>query len=158
MRLKDFLKPEYVKIINNGAKNKEDILNEIAGVLTEKHQLDDKKEVFKALMERERKGSTGLGKGLAVPHGRSPKVKGMHVCVVYYPNGKDFEAYDKKPSSLFFSAITSDDYSPHEQLEILRIIAEIYEKTDISTVIHNVKDSNELFDLLMKKEEETLNI
>ncbi len=158
MRLKEFLKPEYVKIISNGAKTKEDILNEVAGVLAEKHHLEDRKEIFKALMERERKGSTGLGKGLAVPHGRTPKVKGMHVCVVYYPSGKDFEAYDKKPSNLFFSAITSDDYSPHEQLEILRIIAEIYEKTNISEVIKDVKDSKELFDLLMKKEEETLSV
>ncbi|MGC8764938.1 MAG: PTS sugar transporter subunit IIA [Brevinematia bacterium] len=154
MRLIDFLKPEYVKIIENGGTSKEDILNEIADFLTSKHNLGDKKEVFKALLEREKKGSTGLGKGLAVPHGRSSKVSGMHVCVVYYPKGKDFEAYDKKSSHLFFSAITSADYSPHEQLEILRIIAEIYEKTNISEEIKNIKNQKDLFDLLIKKEEE----
>ncbi len=154
MRLIDFLKPEYVKIISNGEKNKEEILGEIADFLTSEHNLEDKKEVYKALIEREKKGSTGLGKGLAVPHGRSPKVSGMHVCVIYYPQGKEFEAYDRKPSHLFFSAITSADYSPHEQLEILRIIAEIYEKTNISEEIKNVKTNEELFKLLIKKEEE----
>lgn len=154
MKLSSFLKPEYVKIVNNGGKNKEEILNEISKFMTSVHPGLDKRDVYRALLEREKKGSTGLGKGLAVPHGRSPNVSGMHVCVVYYPAGKDFEAYDKNPSNLFFAAVTSEDYSPHEQLEILRIIAEIYEKTDISEAIKKVKTDQELYELLIQKEEE----
>jgi mannitol/fructose-specific phosphotransferase system IIA component (Ntr-type) len=154
MKLSDFLKKEYVKIINNGGKTKEEIINEISKFIAQVHKTLDERDVARALIEREKKGSTGLGKGLAVPHGRSPNVSGMHVCVIYYPSGKNFDSYDKKPSYLFFSAVTSEDYSPHEQLEILRIIAEIFEKTDISETMKSVKTAEELFNLLIKKEEE----
>lgn len=152
MKLAELLKPEYVKIGLDG-KNKEETLNNIVDFISDVHHIE-KKEAYKALSDREKKGSTGLGNGLAIPHGRSSKVDGMHLIVIYDPKGKDFEAYDKKPSHLFFAAITSEDYSPHEQLEVLRIIAEIYEKTDISIEITKVKSAQELYGLLLKKEEE----
>jgi mannitol/fructose-specific phosphotransferase system IIA component (Ntr-type) len=152
MKLAELLKPEYVKIGLDG-KNKEEVINHIVDFISDVHHID-KKEALKAITDREKKGSTGLGNGLAIPHGRSSKVDGMHLIVIYDKTGKDFEAYDKKPSHLFFAAITSEDYSPHEQLEVLRIIAEIYEKTDIAIAIANVKNAQELFGLLLKKEEE----
>jgi mannitol/fructose-specific phosphotransferase system IIA component (Ntr-type) len=153
MKLAELLKPEYAKIGLTG-KTKDDVLQNIAEFISQLHPTIEKKDIYKAIAEREKKGSTGLGNGLAIPHGRSPKVTGMHLVVVYDPEGKDFEAYDKNPSYLFFAAITSDDYSPHEQLEVLRIIAEIYEKTDISTSVTKVKTSQELYGLLIQKEKE----
>lgn len=153
MKLVELLKPEYVKI-GLKAKTKDEVLEELADFISTSHQSIDKKDAFKAIAEREKKGSTGLGNGLAIPHGRSPKVDGMNLVVVYDPDGKDFDAYDKKPSNLFFAAITSDDYSPHEQLEVLRVIAEMYEKTDIGKTVAGVKTADELYKLLIKKEEE----
>ncbi len=153
MRLSELLKQEYVKIGLNG-KIKDELLQEIAGFISQAHPAIEKKDAYKAISEREKKGSTGLGNGLAIPHGRSAKVDGMHLVVIYDADGKDFEAYDKKPSHLFFAAVTSEDYSPHEQLEILRIIAEIYEKTDIGTAISKVKNTMDVYNLLMKKEDE----
>ena len=153
MKMVELLKPDFVKI-GISAKSKDDVLQELAEFISISHKSIDKKDAYKALSEREKKGSTGLGNGLAIPHGRSSKVDGMNLVVVYDPDGKDFDAYDKKPSNLFFAAITSDDYSPHEQLEVLRIIAEMYEKTDISKTVEKVKVSQDLYNLLIKKEEE----
>ena len=153
MKLAELLKPDYVRIGLNG-KNKDEVLQNIAEFISALHPSIDKKDIYKAIAEREKKGSTGLGNGLAIPHGRSPKVSGMHLVVLFDPEGREFEAYDKKPSHLFFAAITSDDYSPHEQLEVLRIIAEIYEKTDISTSVKKVTTAGELYDLLIRKEQE----
>ncbi|MGA2140897.1 MAG: PTS sugar transporter subunit IIA [Brevinematales bacterium] len=153
MRLSELLKPEFVKIGLNG-KTKDELLQEIADFISVAHTAIDKKDAYKAISEREKKGSTGLGNGLAIPHGRSARVNGMHLVVIYDEKGKDFEAYDKKLSHLFFAAVTSEDYSPHEQLEVLRIIAEIYEKTDIGMSISGVKNSMDVYNLLMKKEEE----
>ena len=152
MRLAELLKPEFIKIGVTG-KTKEDVIQNIVDFISAAHGID-KKDAFKAISDREKKGSTGLGNGLAIPHGRSPKVEGMHLVVMYDADGKDFEAYDKKPSHLFFAAITSDDYSPHEQLEVLRIIAEIYEKTDISSSVSKIRTTADLFELLLRKEEE----
>lgn len=154
MRLSQLLKPEYVRLGLDG-KNKEELMQSISKYMADVHGLD-KKDVYKAISDREKKGSTGLGNGLAIPHGRSAKVSGMHLVVIYDAQGEDYEAYDKKPSHLFFAALTSEDYSPHEQLEVLRIIAEIYEKTDIASSVKNVKTDRELYELLLKKEEEII--
>lgn len=154
MYLSELLKPEYVKIGLKGVK-KEECLQEICEFISNVHGLD-KKEVIKSIMEREKKGSTGLASGLAVPHGRSDNIQGIHFGVVYVPEGRDFEAYDKQPTYLFIAGIVSNQYSPHEQLEILKIIVEIYEKTDIKTSIKKVTTPKELYDLIILKEKEIL--
>jgi len=153
MRLSELLKPDFIKIGLKG-KTKEELLQEIADFISIAHPSVSKKDAYQAMADREKKGSTGLGNGLAIPHGRSSKVDGMHLVVIYDPEGKDFEAYDKKPSHLFFAAVTSENYSPHEQLEVLRIIAEIYEKTDIAMSISKVKNKEDIYNLLLKKEKE----
>ena len=153
MKLTELLNPQYVKIGLSG-KTKDEILQEMAAFVSATHPAIDKKDAYTAIAEREKKGSTGVGNGLAIPHGRSPKVDGMHLIVIYDAEGKDFDAYDKNPSHLFFCAIASDEYSPHEQLEVLRIIAEMYEKTDLSKAAEKVKTPEELYNLLIKKEGE----
>jgi mannitol/fructose-specific phosphotransferase system IIA component (Ntr-type) len=153
MKLSDLLKPEYVKIGLN-SKTKEDIMQEIAEFISVTHKSIDKKDAYAAIKERERKGSTGVGNGLAIPHGRSPRIDGIHLVAIYDPDGKDFDAYDKKPSHLFFGAVTSDEYSPHEQLEVLRLIAEIHEKTDIGKALMRISSNEDFYKLILKKEEE----
>ncbi len=155
MKLSDLLKPEFVRI---GLKMslKEEILLELASFIANTHPSVNQKEAYRALLDREQKGSTGISQGLAVPHGRSSEVKGMHLVVVYDPKGKDFDSSDGNLSHLFFTVVAADTYSPHEQLEILRIVAEIYEKTDLKERIRTVQTSQELFSLLQEKELETL--
>ena len=153
MKLVELLKPEYVKIGLKG-KNKNEIMMELSEFIALTHPGIDKKDAYKAISEREKKGSTGVGNGLAIPHGRSPRVDGMHLVVVLDFDGKDFDAYDKKPSYLFFAAIASDEYSPHEQLEVLRVIAEMYEKTDLSKAALKVQNPQDFYQLLISKEEE----
>jgi len=153
MKLVELLKPEYVKIGLKG-NNKNEIMMELSEFIALTHPGIDKKDAYKAISEREKKGSTGVGNGLAIPHGRSPRVDGMHLVVVLDLEGKNFDAYDKNPSYLFFAAIASDEYSPHEQLEVLRVIAEMYEKTDLSKAVHRVKNPQDFYQLLISKEEE----
>lgn len=153
MRLKELLKKDGVKIGLSG-KNKDDVLNELSAFMASAHEGLNKKDVYEAISEREKKGSTGVGAGLAIPHGRSAKIADMHLVVVYDPEGKDFDAYDKKPSHLFFCAVASSDYSPHEQLEVLRVIAEMHEKTDLQKAVLKCSTAEALYNLLIQKEEE----
>lgn len=153
MKFSELLKKDYVKIGLNG-KNKNEVLQELAAFIAAVHPNIDKKDAYEAISEREKKGSTGVGNGLAIPHGRSARIDGMHIVVVYDPEGKDFDAYDKNPSHLFFAAVASDEYSPHEQLEVLRIIAEMYEKTALNKDVQKVKSTDDLYNLLLEKEDE----
>ncbi len=152
MLFRDILEERFVRIGLKATK-KNEIFEELAQLFEEIHGID-RKEAYKAMVERERKGSTGLGNGLAIPHGRSPNIKDLHIIFVYEPDGRDFEAYDKQPSNLFLAVLTSDEYSPQQQLEILRIIVEIYEKTDIVQALKNVKTPHDLYELIIQKEAE----
>ncbi|MDN5937360.1 MAG: PTS sugar transporter subunit IIA, partial [Salinisphaera sp.] len=86
----------------------------------------DADDVFTALVNREKLGSTGLGDGVAIPHGR---LSGVQSCVgamlrLVSP-GVDFEAPDSKPVDLFFGLLVPED-STDEHLEILRNLAEMF--------------------------------
>lgn len=153
MKLAELLKPEYVKFGLNG-KNKNEILQELAAFLASVHKGFDKKDAYNAMVEREKKGSTGIGGGLAIPHGRCSKVEGIHLAVVYDPEAKDFDAYDKSLAFLFFTALISDEFSPHEQLELWQLIVALCEMTDFKTAVKQVKTPLDLYNLIIDKEKE----
>jgi len=132
------------------ATTKESILKEIATSFSNNYNLDHQK-IFDALWAREQKGSTGLGKGLAVPHARIPGIGEMKIMVFYSKEGRDFNAYDSLPSHLFFTAIIDEDGFPQEQLDMLRIIVETCEKTDLMTALPYIHNSNELKDLVTRR-------
>ncbi|HOF01423.1 MAG TPA: PTS sugar transporter subunit IIA [Spirochaetota bacterium] len=156
MRLKDMLKVEHCKIGIN-AKSKDDILHELAEFLSTSHKgIIDKEGAYKSLKERENKGSTGIGKGLAVPHGQSDKLNGIALIIAYDKNGKDFNSYDNRPTHLFFVGITSSEYNPNDHLKLLKIIAAIFEKSNIAQQLETVKEPADIYNLIIKKEEEIL--
>lgn len=155
MSLKDILSDKAFHIGLN-ATNKESIIKEIATNFSNTYQLDAQK-IFDALWAREQKGSTGLGKGLAVPHARISGIGDMKVMIFYSREGRDFDAYDNLPSHLFFTAIIDENGFPQEQLDMLRIIVETCEKTDLMTALPNIHNSQELKDLVIRRITEVQN-
>ncbi|MGL5955098.1 MAG: PTS sugar transporter subunit IIA [Brevinema sp.] len=136
--------------MNINATNKKDIILEIANFFEKAHGLDHKV-VFDALWNREQKGSTGLGKELAIPHARIPNVGSMKLAIIYSPEGKNFEAYDNLPTKLFFSAIIDEDAQPQEQLEMLKVIVETCEKTDLMDALGRIHTANALKDTIVRR-------
>ncbi len=136
--------------MNVTANNKKDIILEIANFFEKAHGLDHKV-VFESLWSREQKGSTGLGKELAVPHARIPNIGEMKIVVLYAPEGKNFEAHDGSPTKLFFAAVVDSDAQPQEQLEMLKTIVETCEKTDLMDALGRVQTSNALKDVVVRR-------
>lgn len=98
MKLYSLLKPERINL-NLGGKTKEKVLRD----LVERVRKDKDSELLvSALLKREELGSTGIGKGVAIPHGRSLVVDKLEVVVGRSAAGVDFNAIDKKPVYLFF--------------------------------------------------------
>lgn len=60
------------------------------------------REVFEVLLERERLGTTGVGSGIAIPHGKLDKLSGLHGLFAKLDRGVDFEAIDEQPVDLIF--------------------------------------------------------
>ena len=97
---------------------KEEILRELSELLANSPNIDDVDSVYEALLEREHLASTGMGLGVAVPHGRSTKCKGLTIAFGRSDKGVKFGAYDGQPVHLFF-AILVPATAIHLHLRIL---------------------------------------
>jgi nitrogen PTS system EIIA component len=99
MELRDFFSEDAIKLELEGT-TKDEILKELIGLLG----LDDKSEgmLFKMLKRRENLGSTGIGRGIAIPHCRSLVVSKLRVAFGRKSAGVDFKAIDDKPVFFFF--------------------------------------------------------
>ena len=76
MKITDFLNVKGIKV-DLEATDKEGILKELVDLLAEVKDVGDKKNILRALVERENLGSTGIGQGIAIPHGKTDKVDGL---------------------------------------------------------------------------------
>jgi len=103
MKISEILTPEMV-VPRLSGQDKPHVLNELAGCLAAKRRGVDLHELNAVLNERERLGSTAIGDGIAIPHG---KIRGVDQIVGVFgraPQGVEFESLDGKPTSLFFFA------------------------------------------------------
>ena len=111
MEIKDFIDTDFIKmpLISD---SKEGVIKELISILEENQIVTDTQEVFNKAMEREKKGSTGVGHGVAIPHVKSEAVKKPALAFGISEAGIDFESLDEKPAHLFFLIavpVKSDD-------------------------------------------------
>ncbi len=104
-----------------GAKSKAEVIKHLADLLHEKKKINDVDAALDQIMARESTESTGIGKGLAVPHARVPGMKQLACAVGRIPEGLDFMAVDRQPVHLVFLIC----YPPSEQTTYLNFIATV---------------------------------
>ena len=108
-----FLDPKCIVLPLKG-KDKKSIIRELIDVLAENHKVEDKELAFKSVMEREKLGSTGVGLGIAIPHGRTSAVNKLVGALGISPEGVDFESLDGDPVHFVFLILspldTTGDY------------------------------------------------
>lgn len=153
MTLYQILKPEHITL-SLKAKDKKGIIEELVDLLVKNYPDLDRKMVLEAVLEREKKGTTGVGEGLALPHGRAPIPYDLVMVMGYSREGINFDSIDNKPVHLLFLVVASLKYNTQEHLEILKEIVELVKNTDFMNRISEVKSSQEAWDLLVQKEQE----
>jgi len=110
MALIDLIAPEVVKT-PLVSKDKTDVLRELVQILKDAGRIDDFDAVLQAVQERERKQSTGLEEGIAVPHGKTTAVSRLQLALGIAPQGIDFGSLDNQPTKLFFLLVAAPDQS-----------------------------------------------
>ena len=122
MKLRDFIVTDSI-IANLKAADRDAAIRELVTSLATAGALpqDAVDEVVAALIKREQNGSTGFGKGVAVPHVKHPKVKKMAGTVGRSVNGIDFAALDHQPVYSIF-LLLSPDNQPQQHLQAMNII------------------------------------
>lgn len=106
---------------NIKAKTKEDLLFKISYILTGKYKHLSAEEIYGALMEREKLGSTGFGDGLAIPHAKMKNIDSFAVCIVTLKRGVDYDSIDKKKVKVAIAILGPEE----KQKEYLRLLARI---------------------------------
>lgn len=147
---KELLKPERV-ILNLTSTKKEEVLKELVDVLN--FPEDKKKIVLQTLLKREQIGSTGIGKGIAIPHCRSAVLDRVYLVVGRSKKGINFDAIDGKPVHLFFLLCASPRDPESRYLITLGKIAQISRKLSRDKKYMEIEDENEFIEYLASLEE-----
>jgi PTS system nitrogen regulatory IIA component len=108
MKITDILGKDSV-IEKLTSRDKKGVLEELVSVLVEHGKLADKEKTVQVLLERERLGSTGIGDGIAIPHGKLKDIQNIICSFGRSKEGIDFQSLDEKPSHLFFLLLAPED-------------------------------------------------
>jgi fructose-specific phosphotransferase system IIA component len=115
MRLTDAIGPDNIKL-DMEATRKREAIEELVDLMAQNCELCDAQKMLEAVFARERDGSTGLEKGVAIPHAKCDAIDRLRIVVGVSRDGVDFESQDGKPSHLFFLMVApTSESGPHVQ-------------------------------------------
>ena len=147
MRLQDCLQPDLV-FSNITAQSKKKALELISEQIDKKIPQLTKKEIFEALINRERLGSTGLGHGIAIPHCRIPGLQAPIALFAKLTKPIDYDAADGQSVDLIVALFVPEE-STEEHLQLLAEVANIFSQRNNVDTIRKTHDGNILYNLLV---------
>ena len=146
MLISDVLSPERIRC-DVQSSSKKRLLELISEELARNSDEIDEREIFESLCARERLGSTGLGNGVAIPHGR---VKGSHhvqASFIRLRKPVPFDAVDGEPVDLLFCLAVPEDCS-EDHLKLLAQVAEVFSDANLLRELREAKSSSRMLQLL----------
>jgi len=124
MRLRDLIDGSVAKV-GLESLDKEECFEELVDLLVRAGRLSERAGALEAVLDREAKGTTGIGNGVAIPHGKHASVQSLVAAVGTSPDGIEFDAVDGEPVHIVFLLLAPvDDPGPHVRAlaEIARLI------------------------------------
>ncbi len=151
MKILDKLNEEAI-LCNLASRDKKGIIEELAlpvaqtaGVKTD--------DMVRVLLERERLGSTGIGSGIGIPHGKMKGINNLLLGFGISRQGVDFDSIDKKPTHLFFLLITPED-SAGLHLAMLAQISRLLKNDVFRQRLHEAESPQEVIQIIGEVDEE----
>lgn len=134
------------------SRNKKGLLEELVVPLASRTGLNSD-ELVRVLMERERLGSTGIGGGIGIPHGKIKNLESLVLGFGLSRKGIDFESIDGDPTHIFFVLITPED-STGLHLKLLARISRILKNDHFKERLMNAGDRDEILEIIKQEDEE----
>jgi mannitol/fructose-specific phosphotransferase system IIA component (Ntr-type) len=149
MRLREFFAADAIKLELDG-NTKDELLKELISLLS----LDEKSDgmLFKMLKRRENLGSTGIGRGIAIPHCRSLVVSRLRVVFGRKPGGVDFKAIDEKPVHNFFLIVAPPMEVSNQYLPVLGKIAQFAKEPTVPEKLEQLRSPEDFLTLLEEQD------
>jgi len=142
MNLVSLLEPDVVKTPLEGAF-KDEVIAELVELLVRAGKVTDRQGVLDALYDREEKGSTGIGGGVAIPHARHPDVTDAVLAIGIAPDGIEFDAVDDQPVRIVFLLVGAPD-KPGQAVEILADIGALVQIPGVYDKLACAREAEEI--------------
>lgn len=151
MKILDVLQKETI-LPDLKSRDKKGVIEElVAPVIPLAHV--KREDLVKVLMERERLGSTGIGGGIGIPHGKLRDLQSLILSFGLSRKGVDFESMDGRPTHIFFLLITPEN-STGLHLKLLARISKLLKNDAFKAKLLNAADRDEIFDVITEEDEE----
>ena len=151
MKLADHLTPASIRLDLEG-QTKEQVLRELVALIARSGKIKDSEKLLAVLLEREGLGSTGIGHGVAIPHGRSSEVTSPLVVLGRTKKEVDFDSIDGLPTRLLFLLVAPENGS-NEHLHLLSRIARLMRDTETRQGLLDAPTPQAALDLLRAKDQ-----
>jgi PTS system nitrogen regulatory IIA component len=151
VKIMDYLKEDWI-IPDLQGTDKRSVLRELSAILVKPCQVDSVEELLQVLLEREKLGSTGIGEGIAIPHGRLKKLKNFLISFGRSMKGVDFDSIDRKPSQLFFLVMAPEN-SAVDNLKLLGRIVTLLKDFSFKKHLMEAQSHREIFQILSEEDE-----
>ena len=156
MKVSELLKPEFI-ISDLKGESKEEIINELIDLFKDDPRVEDIEKVRSAVLEREKVMSTGVGKGFAIPHGKTNAVKEIVGAFGKIKDGIDYESLDGNPVNLVFLLVGKDNLiSTH--IKLLSRISRLMNKDDFRHRLVEANSADEIVKLFSEEEQHFLEL
>jgi len=151
MRISQLLSKSSI-IANLNAQDKKGAIDELALAVSETTKVPVK-ELATVLMEREQLGSTGIGGGIAIPHGKLGSVQSIIVGFGLSRKGVEYESLDNKPVHIFFLLLTPEN-STGGHLKVLAQISKLLKMDQFKKGLIAAQSVDDIYDIIMDQDED----
>ena len=156
MKITDLLTKETIDL-NVKSSNKQNVIEQAVELMEQHGNINNKEEYLKLVMEREAEGSTGVGEGIAIPHGKGGVISEPGLVAMVIPDGVDFNALDEKPVQLLF-LIAAPNSKDNIHLEVLSRLSALLMNEKFRKDLLNAKTKEEFLEIIDKADEQKINV
>ena len=137
MKITDLLSTSAIKL-NGVAHSKEEVINQMVDLMASNGNIINKEEYKRVVMEREKEGTTGIGEGIAIPHGKTDAVSKPGLSAMVIPNGVNFDSLDGQPAKLIF-LIAAPNTKDNVHLDVLSRLSTLLMDTEFRKELLNAE-------------------
>ncbi|MAO20846.1 MAG: PTS fructose transporter subunit IIA [Phycisphaerae bacterium] len=148
MKMTEIIRPGSIRVPLESTE-RDDAIRELIDALVESGAApaEIRDDLLEKVLERERKHSTGFGRGVAVPHVKHPKIETMAAAIGISPGGIEFNSLDKQPVYTIF-LLLSPQSRPEEHLQAMEVIFKSLSKETFRRTLRQAEDAQKIHDLL----------
>ena len=151
MRITDLLDKRSISL-NGAPKNKQEALDQAIALMKDSDKINDQEAYRKQVYKREEEGTTGIGMGIAIPHGKCNAVDRPGLAAMVIKDGVDFDSLDGEPVDLLF-LIAAPDTEDNIHLEVLSKLSMMLMDDDFTQSLKNAASVDEFMEIINKADE-----